>query len=155
MDTYETYKLVHVLAAVVWVGGAITIQALSLRLGAAARAGEPGRMENFAGDVEWVGTRVFIPASLLLLIFGHLTASEANIGLDVTWVLAGQLIWLLSFLSGIAFFGPESGRIKKLIAADGWTSDVVQRRYARLLLATRVELVLLVAAVVVMVAKPT
>jgi hypothetical protein len=48
----------------------------------------------------------------------------------------------------------ESGRIRKLIAADGWTSDVVQRRYARLIVGTRVELALLVAAVVLMVTKP-
>jgi uncharacterized membrane protein len=155
MDTYETYKLIHVLAAVVWVGGAITTQALSLRIGAAAKAGDPGRMESFAGDVEWIGTRVFIPASLLLLVFGHLTAAEADIGFDVTWLWAGQAIWAASFLAGVAFFGPESGRLKKLIAADGWTSDVVQQRYARLILGTRVELVLLVAAVVLMVTKPT
>jgi uncharacterized membrane protein len=154
MDTYETYKLIHVLAAIVWVGGATVTQILALRMSAAAKAGNPGRLESFAGDVEWVGTRVFIPASLLLLVFGHLTAAEADIGFDVTWVWAGQLIWLASFVAGVTFFGPESGRIRKLIAADGWSSDVVQRRYARLIVGTRVELALLVAAVVLMVTKP-
>ena len=61
MTTYELLETVHVFFAVIWVGGAATTQILATRL---AKANEPGRMAAFARDAEFVGTRVFMPASV-------------------------------------------------------------------------------------------
>jgi hypothetical protein len=48
---------VALLAAVVWVGGDVMLQALAFRV---LRADDARRMVGFTADVEWVGTRLLV-----------------------------------------------------------------------------------------------
>jgi hypothetical protein len=54
----------------------------------------------------------------------------------------------------MGFLGPESGRIKKLVRERSYDDPEVQRRIARILLLSRIELVVLLVAIWAMVAKP-
>ena len=54
VNTYNSLKYVHVLSAVVWVGGACTVQAFAIRISA---TGDGARMATFAKDAEYVGNR--------------------------------------------------------------------------------------------------
>jgi uncharacterized membrane protein len=64
LNHYNALKFVHVLAAVVWVGGACIVQVYAFL---ALRTEDPGRVASFAADTEFVGMRVFLPSSLILL----------------------------------------------------------------------------------------
>ena len=152
VDSYELMKTFHVLAAVVWVGGAVTIQTLAIR---AQRAAEPGRMAAFAKEAEWVGMRIFLPVSVLLLALGiGMVINEEAWGFGDTWILIGLGGILFSILVGALFLGPESGKIGKLIDAEGDDSPEVKRRLSRIFLVSRIELVILLAVVADMVIKP-
>ncbi|MGB2711741.1 MAG: hypothetical protein WBC33_09510 [Conexibacter sp.] len=59
ITTYQAYLSVHILAAVVWVGGALAMQLFAIR---ATRSGDNGYLVSVTKDIEWIGTRVFIPA---------------------------------------------------------------------------------------------
>ena len=59
-----------------------------------------------------------------------------------------------SFIAGAAFLGPESGRLAKLTAEKGAEDPDVQRRIRRVVMVSRIELVLLIAIVFDMVVKP-
>ena len=48
VNTYNSLKFVHVLSAVVWVGGACTLQAFAIRI---SGSGEGTRMAAFAKDL--------------------------------------------------------------------------------------------------------
>ena len=100
---YEFYLWAHIFMAIVWVGGSLMIQVLALRI---LKANEPARLAGFAKDVEWVGTKVFAPASLILVIFGFLLVEKAGWGYPF-WVVFPLVIWALSVALGIAFLGPE------------------------------------------------
>lgn len=150
VSTYEWYLMVHVLMAVIWVGGAFAIQLYAVRL---LRANDPHRMAGFARDTEWIGQRVFVPASLLLVVFGFLLVEEADIGYPF-WILFGLGVFAYSFLTGAGFLGPESGRIGKLIVERGAQDAEVQRRIRRILVWSRFELLLLLLVVVDMAIKP-
>ena len=147
--TYEWLLSAHILAAVIWVGGATATQLYALR---ARRAG-PARVTEFAADIEWLGTRVFIPASLTLVVFGFLLVGEHDWQWDF-WLVAGLTIWGLSFVTGAGFLGPESGRINQMSAELGPEAPEVQRRLRRIFLISRIELVLLILVVVDMTLKP-
>ena len=67
MDKYELLKTIHVLTAVIWVGGGVMGQLLAYRI---RKSNDTGRMAAFAKDSEWIGTRVFLPSSLILLAMG-------------------------------------------------------------------------------------
>ena len=150
VSTYQWYAMVHILMAVLWVGGAHAIQLFAVRI---LKANDPQRTAAFSKDVEWIGMRVFAPASLLLVIFGFLLVEEGDIGYPF-WVLFGLGVFAFSFFSGILFLGPESGRIGKLIETEGAAHPEVQRRIKRILLYSRVELLLLLLVVVDMAIKP-
>lgn len=148
---YQWLLFGHILAAVLWVGGASTIQLLAFRI---LRSDDPARIAGFAQDVEWVATRLFMPASFVLLGFGIAAVENAGWDWGSAWISIGLLVWVLSALTGMAFLGPESGRIGRLVAAQGPESPEAQRRIRRILLVSRVELALLLLAVAVMALKP-
>jgi uncharacterized membrane protein len=61
MDLYELLLAIHILAAVIWVGGATALQVLAFRT---VRTDDGARIAYFAGEAEWVGMRVFFPTSV-------------------------------------------------------------------------------------------
>jgi hypothetical protein len=70
------------------------------------------------------------------------------------WIVIGLVLFGITFIAGIAFFGPESGRLGKLIAEQGLESPEAQRRLARILVFSRLDLVLLFLIVFDMAVKP-
>jgi uncharacterized membrane protein len=150
---YNEFKFVHVLAAVVWVGGAATVQVYALL---AVSTNDPAKVAAFAADTEFVGTRIFLPAALILLVSGLLTVHESSgaWGYGQGWVRFGLVVIALSIVTGAGFLGPESGRIARATRAGGVESPEVQARIRRIFLVSRVELVLLMAVVFDMVVKP-
>ena len=147
---YEFALWVHLFAAVVWVGGGIALQLYALRI---LRADDPVRLAGFAKDTEWIGTRVFMPSSILVLAFGFVLVAEGDWGYPF-WVVFGLAVLGLSAVTGMGFFGPESGRIGKLVEAHGVEHPEVQARIKRILKLSRIELALLVAVVFDMVIQP-
>jgi uncharacterized membrane protein len=153
LTNYTGFKFVHVLAAVVWVGGACVVQVYALL---ALRTNDPVRVAAFAGDTEFVGTRIFIPASLILLVSGLFTvhASGGAWSYSQGWVQFGLAIVVLSIVVGAGYLGPESGRIARATEAHGVASAEVQARIRRIFLVSRIELVLLLCVIFDMVVKP-
>ncbi len=150
MTLYEFLVFVHVLMVVVWVGGNVAIQVLAVR---ATHAKDPVRLAGFSADAEWIGLRVFMPASIVLLIFGIWAAIEGDWDFGQAWIAIGFAAFLFSFFLGMAFLGPESGRIKTLVEERGLDHPEVTRRTGRILLFSRLELLILVIAIWAMVTK--
>src|SRR6478609_3805607 len=89
ITTYQWYLAVHILAAVLWVGGAFTLQMFAIRT---SRARSAERMAGFAGDAEWVGTRIFVPSSLVLVVFGFLLIHQQHYDYKF-WLVFPIVVW--------------------------------------------------------------
>jgi uncharacterized membrane protein len=152
MTWYTFFKSIHVICAVVWVGGATVIQAYAFRILA---TGDGRRQADFAKDSEIVGMRLFTPASLILFLAAIGMMVNAHWSWGQNWVILGLLAFGLSFAIGAGFLGPESGRLAKLIDAEGPDSPAVQARIRRILAVSRAELVVLLTVIWNMVVKPT
>jgi uncharacterized membrane protein len=150
VTTYTVLKSLHVLAAVIWVGGAALSQVLAIR---ATRAGEPLRLSSLLTEIEWVGTRVFLPSSLVLVATGFGMIGDGDLDFDL-WIIFGLIVWAISAAVGSAFLGPESTRIAAIIEAEGPSSPNAIARIKRIFLVSRIELVLLLLIVIDMVIKP-
>jgi uncharacterized membrane protein len=149
---YEWLKTLHVLAAIVWVGGAATLQILAIRV---QRQDDPVKLAAFAGETEFICTRVFTPASLLLLIFGiWMVIDEPAWTFGQFWILAGLGMFAFSFVSGAFYLGPQAGRLKRLYEAEGPTAAAAPAIIGRLFLVSRIEVVLMLLIVADMVLKP-
>ncbi len=142
----------HILLAVVWVGSNTAIQIFVIR---AKRAGAD-RIAYFAREIEWYGTRVLIPSALTLLILGFILLHESSGAYDLGqgWVTFAFVVWLLSFIAGAGYLGPESGRLSKMAEERGPEDDEYQRRLARIFVVSRIELLLLILVVLDMTVKP-
>ncbi len=111
------------------------------------------RMAGFLKDVEWIGTRVYAPASLVVLVFGFLLVGEADIGYPF-WVVFGLAAVAYTFISDLVFLSPESKRIGALVASRGPEDAEAERRLRRILALSRFENLLLLVVVVDMTIKP-
>jgi uncharacterized membrane protein len=151
VNRYEWLLFFHIAAAIVWLGGGVAIQVLALR---ANRTDDTARMVTIAHEAEWFGTRVFLPSSLLVLVLGIILTLDGPWDFGQTWIVLALIGYGLSFVTGAAFLGPESGRIGKLLAAEGPDSPAVQARIQRIFLVSRIELVLLYLIVLDMAVKP-
>jgi uncharacterized membrane protein len=149
---YTFFKSLHVVGAVIWVGGAAALQILAFRI---IRTGDATRQAEFAKDAEFVGTRAFIPASWVLLLSGIGMMINADWAWGQNWIVFGLIAFALSFVVGAGFLGPEGGRIAAVIERDGPESPEAQARIRRILFISRCELVVLITVIVNMVVKPT
>lgn len=147
----DLWKFIHVLAAVVWIGGSIVLQILSSRV---QSAGDPGRIAAFGADAQFVGTRVFAPSSGLLLLSGIATVLAAGWGWEELWIGLGMVGWLAVAGIGGGMIGPQSQRLKRLVAESGPGHPDVRRISQRIGRLSRFLLALFVLMVADMVFKP-
>jgi uncharacterized membrane protein len=153
MTWYEFLLFFHIAMAVTWVGGATMIQFFALR---AMQATDSMKVAEFGGDVEWIGKRVLTPSAALAVVSGVLLVIDAEFwGFGDDWIVIGIVLFAITFLAGTLFFGPESGRLGKLVAAEGPTSPAVMARLQRLIALSRADLMLLFLIIFDMAVKPS
>lgn len=152
MSYYEILLFVHVLAAIVWLGGGFALQLLVLR---AERTDDPILIKKLAENAGWLAQRLFIPSSLAVLVFGILLTIEGPWGFGDLWVVLGLAGYAASFLTGILFLEPEGKRIDEAITAHGPGSPQAAHHIKRINTVQRMEIVILFLVVAVMTLKPT
>ncbi len=147
---YELLKAIHVLAAAAWVGAALILLYFDARVARAA----PEHLDAHLEVEDHIGVRYFVPVTLVVLLAGIGLVIDGSWSLGEPWISAGLGVWAASFVVGVAYFAPETPRIRALIEAEGPTSPAVTARLRRLHLVGLIEAAALVAILVIMVTKP-
>lgn len=147
---YQLFLYVHIVSAVIWVGGSFYVQLLGIR---ASRSEDPLELPRLGRNVEYLGTRVFIPASLLLLASGVVMTVQAW-RFEQFWIAAAIALWVLSAVAGSVYLAPRSKRAAELFEAEGPTSPTGRALTNRLFFVSRLELVSFAVIIALMVFKP-
>lgn len=150
-SSYEIYKGLHVVAAVLWVGGGLSLIILAI---SAELRNDAERLTFLGHSAEWIGNRVFTPASLAVLGFGIAMTAKGDIGYDEFWILFALVVWAVSALTGALFLGPTAKKLAKLTEQHGPGHPEVQRTLRTLLTVARVDGALLLLVVIDMTVKP-
>ena len=87
IQTYSWLKSVHVLAAVMWVGGSVMLTLLGIMT---IGLRDPVRLTQFAKQVAFLGGRYFPPLSLMVVGFGFWMVQENDLGYGATWLKIGS-----------------------------------------------------------------
>jgi len=149
---YQIYLAVHVVAAVIWVGGDVTLTTLGIVF-ERRRDGEALAQLGKLGA--WIGVHVYTPALFAVLGFGIALMQKGEWPWDLFWVDFALVGWAIAAVVGVGFVGPELGRIDRAARQFGPESAEVRRRVRRLFTVFRFDTALLVLIVLVMTAKPS
>jgi uncharacterized membrane protein len=154
MSLYELLLFVHISATVIWVGAGF----LSLVLGTSYSTSEDEpAMQRFLKDQEWLAMRLFVPASLTVVVMGIALVIESEAwGFDQLWIVLGLLGFAATFVTGLFMIKPSSERIGAAMEqAGGRLTPEIRTDVKKLIVKSRVDYVVLTLVIFDMVAKPT
>ena len=150
MSYYEILLFLHIAAVAVWLGSVFFLQMLVWRAG---KAGDGPLLQGIASNSGWMAQRIFIPASLVVLVVGILLTIEGPWSFGDLWIVLGLAGYAFSFLVGILFMEPEGKRIAS--AMQGGDTGRASFHIGRINTVSRIELVVLYLVIAAMALKPT
>ena len=148
---YLAFKAIHVVSAVLWIGGGAFLTFMAM---ATERAEDPGRLIAVARQAEWGATRIFVPASFVVLAMGIAMTVNGDLDWGQFWLVFGLVAWSVSTAIGVAFLTPRIKALNALIEERGERDAAVQAAVRPILLAARLDIALLLLIVVDMTVKP-
>ena len=153
MDSlYLWLKFVHVVAAVVSVGGFLALTVLNARI---ARVGEPAAAVALGQQSEVFGRTVLGPAMGILLIAGVWMAGQFGIPLTDLWIVWGLVGFVLFVLLGVVGLGRTGAELGEVARTAGGNDPRVAALRQRIAILSWLNLLVLASVIWAMVFKPT
>lgn len=148
MNTFEWLKFIHVLVAVIWVGGGTFLMIMAHR----AKRGPLAHKIAMTKNADLAG-RIFMVSGIIVLAMGIWMVIDTEIyEFSQLWILIGIVGLVISALIGALFFGPQG---QTLIAEYEAGSEAAgDKRLARIANVAVLDIFLLYVIVWAMVAKP-
>ena len=151
MSWYGVLKVLHILAAVVWVGGGATFAMITGRLlRSRDRAALGAVIPQMARQVAAAGG----PASGTVLLTGIARVLVGHHGFDTLWVRLGFGGIVLHFLFGVLVMRKRTMGLIQAVSGPSTDEGEVARAGARLRSGMLMYLALMASVIVVMVLKP-
>lgn len=148
---YELLVFLHVLSAIVWVGGVL----VSLVLWeTAARAKDHATLGRLIEYDDRLGPVFWSPVVLLVLASGIALVADGVWRISDGWVLLGLALLLGALVIVFAAIIPAGKRLAKVVSASGIESAEAQRALLAVRRYSWIEAIVLVGAVFAMTTKP-
>src|SRR6187200_591175 len=117
MTWYELLLFIHVGGSIVWIGAGV----LSLLLATTYdRESDELAIKRFLQDQEWLAMKLFVPASLVTVVFGIALVIESDAwSFSYLWIVLGLVGYAATFVTGFFFIRPASERIGAEMESQG------------------------------------
>jgi putative copper export protein len=148
ITSYQWFLSIHILAATLWVGANFTMGVFGARTNPET---DPAGAAKLLRDSAFIGHRILAPLSLILLVLGFILIGKGNWDYDL-WVIFGLFVWAFTFANGIGYLGRKAVPIAEGLERGDFAS--VASDYRGFVLASRIELTLLILVVLDMTLKP-
>ncbi|MBN4064721.1 DUF2269 family protein [Dehalococcoides mccartyi] len=150
MTIREILLAVHVIAAVIWIGGGVALNLIAVRL---IRT-NPELLRPMLKTFDWLVNRTILPASLVVLVFGILLVLEGTYRFEDTFVIIGFIGAVSTIVIGAGFLSPRMRKQDELWEKHGDSSEIASQALSRTMLIARVDIVILFVVIANMVIKP-
>jgi uncharacterized membrane protein len=150
MTWYEFWLFLHVTAAMLWVGGAATIQVFGILT---KRAADPAKTVFFARNASVTAMTVLLPSALVVVASGVGLTESGNWDWSESFIVKGLILWAAVTLVGFGYLGRALGKVAAQLEAEG-PSPALGLRMRNLVWLSRVVLGVLVVVVFFMTVKP-
>lgn len=152
MKLHDWLMFVHILAAIIWVGAVILMNAMSVRAGRSRNVANVLRVER---ELEWIGPRLIGPAAAVVIGAGiWLVFIEEDLAFSQLWVWLTLVLVAVSMIQNGLFSAPLFKRIVRLADERGLEDQGVRRLLNRRMWLARLDVPILVAVLWLMVFKP-
>jgi len=148
---YSLFKAVHVLGAVIWVGGGVSIMIHAIR---GQRAYKPEDIVTVAKQAAFMGEKVFAPVGLITFLMGIAMMINTSWGWGHFWIVAGLIGYASTFIVGVAILSPMAKKIDESAEKNGPTHPETMALIERIMLIARFDVAVLMLVVLDMVTKP-
>ncbi|HVU77871.1 MAG TPA: DUF2269 family protein [Gaiellaceae bacterium] len=148
---YALFKAVHVVFAVIWIGGGSLLIVNGIR---AQRADEPKTVVLVAQQAAFAGEKIFAPAGLVVFLMGIAMMINTSWGWGHFWIVAGLIGYAATFVTGVAVLSPLAKKIAASAEANGPEHPETLALIDRILFVGRIDVALLMLVIVDMVTKP-
>lgn len=150
MDWYSIVKFLHVVTAILWVGGGFVLFLLGMLAERAGSIEDKLQAMRASGQL---GGKFFAPLSMLTLVFG-LIMCGFWVGFSELWIVIGLVGYATTFSIGMFVFKPTGERIGAMIAEQGVTPAALGIGQ-RMMKWARLDYAVMLAVIADMVLKPT
>jgi len=148
---YSAFKAVHVIAAMIWIGGGALLMILGI---VAERRRDPVELATVARQAAMVGEKLFAPAGIVVVAMGVAMMVNTNWGWGKFWVIAGLVGYAITFVTGVGVLSPMTKKIAALTEEKGPNDPETAAAITRVLQIVRIDVAMLLLVVVDMVVKP-
>jgi uncharacterized membrane protein len=148
---YALFKAIHVLFAVIWVGGGVSIMIHAVR---AQNARDPEGIVTVAKQAAFMGEKVFAPVGLVTFLMGIAMMINTSWGWGHFWIIVGLLGYASTFTVGIAVLSPLAKKIDESAERNGPTHPETLALIDRIMLIAKFDVAILMLVVIDMVTKP-
>jgi uncharacterized membrane protein len=149
VTSYELWLFLHVVATILWVGGAVIGQVFGVLT---QRAANPVESAAFGRNMAWVAKWVFIPSAVAVIVTGMVLTEDGSWDWSEPFILLGLIGGIAVVALGTGYVTPRMGRLGARIAAEG-PSPEAAAEMNRLVWIARGLILALFVIVFMMVAK--
>jgi uncharacterized membrane protein len=150
MTTREILLAIHVIGAVIWLGGGVSMNMIGVRL---IRT-DQNLLRPMLKTFDWVVNRTILPASLLVLISGIAMVLEGGYRFEDIFVTIGIIGAVATIIIGAGVLSPRMRKQEALWDEHGDDSEIAAQALSRTMMIARIDLVMLFVIIGVMVFKP-
>lgn len=150
-DLYDWLMFLHVLAAMIWVGGLVVLTALSSYI---IRSGDEEAIAGFSGSLRRIGPLTLAPSTVAVLALGIGLVFDSSSAWRFSqgWIILALALFAAAFVIGAVFQSRAAFRIERAVAAGD--QGEASRQLRRWAWGMRLILLLLVLVTWDMVFKP-
>lgn len=152
MDLYTLLLFAHIVFAIVWLGAGVSLQVIASKFD---RADDAVALEKLFGITENLGHTLFMPSSLLVIVTGVALTIDGPWSFGSLWVVLALIGFATTFLIGMLWIGPQSGRVHEAMKSEGGMGPKAQALARRMMVVSRIDTTVLFLVVFDMVMKPS
>jgi uncharacterized membrane protein len=152
MDDLSAWiELIHVMAATIWFGGTVYVEALVAN---AKRTNDPQIVGAVSMRVGKTNMRLFPIAGVITLLFGSWLVTDVGYEWSAAFVSVGLTVAIVGLAMGIVFFMPQMKKIEAILAADGPASPELVAIGKKIGMASHFMAAILTIAMFFMIVQP-
>ena len=152
LTVFNLFKFLHVAAVIVWIGGAVTLSVLNVRV---RRTGDRAAMTALGQQSAVLGRSLLGPAAASALVTGLVMIADAGIAFTALWVLWGTIAIAFSMYLGAGPIRRTGEELASGASNPGSEPGRVAALGNQLRTLNAINLIVLFSAVWAMVFKPT